>query len=175
VFTHPVRLLMGKYTVETAFMDREGKRSSTGQLAFEIPEPHPGVSLSTPILLRNTEPAPGVQDASDPLLFRGQHLVPFVNLNLPADASPKLYFVVYPDKSKTEKPKLQVEFKVDGQVLANQTADLPAPDAAGAIPMVIKAATHPGTCEIKITALQGSESAAGSISYTITSPRPAGQ
>jgi hypothetical protein len=175
MFTHPVRLPMGKYTVETAFMDREGKRSSTGQLAFEIPEPRPGVSLSTPILLRNTEPAPGAQDLSDPLLFRGQRLVPFVNLNLPADASPKLYFVVYPDKSKAEKPKLQVEFKVDGQVLANQTADLPAPDATGAIPMVIKAATHPGMCEIKITALQGSESAAGSVSYTITSPRSAGQ
>ena len=170
-FTHPIRLPAGKYTVETAFMDREGKRSSTTQLAFEIPEQHPGVALSTPILLRNTEPVAGAPDASDPLIFRGQRLVPFLNLNLPADASPKLYFVVYPDKSKAEKPKLQVEFRVDGQVLANQTADLPAPDATGAIPMVIKAATHPGACEIKITAVQGSDSAAGSVTYQITSPR----
>jgi VWFA-related protein len=170
MFTHGVRLPAGKYTVESAFMDREGKRSSTNHMEFEIPEGSAALSVSSPMLLRSTEPVQGAPDASDPLIFRGQRLIPFTDLNLPADASPKLYFVVYPDKSKTEKPKLQVEFLVDGQVLANQTADLPAPDATGAIPMVIKAATHPGTCEIKITVLQGSESAAGSVTYKITSP-----
>ncbi len=175
MFTHPVRLPAGKYTVETALMDREGKRSSTGTFDFEIPDPPPGVSLSSPILLRNTEPAVGAADPADPLLFRGQRLVPFLDPNLPADAAPKLYFVVYPDKSKAEKPKLRVEFRVDGQVMANQTTDLPAPDSTGAIPMVIKAATHPGTCEIKITALQGGASAAGAITYKITSPRSPGQ
>jgi hypothetical protein len=111
----------------------------------------------------------GKANASDPLIFNGQRLVPFIGEKLSADAKPFVYFVVYPDKKLTEKPKIQVEFLVDGNVLANQTADLPAPDATGTIPMVVKASTHAGNCELKITALQGSKSAAGALKYSVVS------
>jgi len=171
MYTHPISLAAGKYTVEAALVDREGRRSSAGQLAFEIPAAANGLSMSSPILLRGTEPAGSAPDPADPMVLRGQRLDPYLDMTLPSNAEPKLYFVVYPDKSKTDKPKLQVEFRVDGQVLANQTSNLPAPDASGAIPLIIKAATHPGKCELKITALQGGDAATGSISYSITSPR----
>ncbi len=62
---------------------------------------------------------------------------------------------MYPDKTAAEKPTLQVEFRVDGQVVASQTAELPPPDASGVIPMMIRAATRAGACELKITAVQG--------------------
>jgi hypothetical protein len=75
--------------------------------------------------------------------------------------------VVYPDKANSAKPQVQVEFTVDGKVIANQTADLPAPDASGAIPMVIRATVHTGKCELKITSLQGTETATRTLTYTV--------
>jgi hypothetical protein len=78
-----------------------------------------------------------------------------------------IYFVVYPDKSLAEKPKIRVEFKTGGQVFAQSTADLPAPDATGTIPMFVAAATRPGNCELQITALQGTESATEHVQYAV--------
>ncbi len=78
-----------------------------------------------------------------------------------------MFFVVYPDRSLADKPKIQVEFLVGGQVLARQTADLPAPDLTGAIPMVINTAAKPGNCELRVTALQGNSSTKQSLKYTI--------
>jgi hypothetical protein len=75
--------------------------------------------------------------------------------------------VVYPDKANSQKPSLQVEFLVDGKVIAKQLADLPAPDASGAIPMVVKSPTQPGKCELRISALQGSATAVRSLNYSV--------
>jgi hypothetical protein len=87
--------------------------------------------------------------------------------NLPPNAEPYVYFVVYPDKSKAEKPQIGVQFLLDGRVIAQQTADLPDPDATGAIPMTIGAVARPGNYELKITALQGSDSVEQSLKYSI--------
>jgi len=89
---------------------------------------------------------------------------------LKSTAKPIIYFVVYPNKANAEKPKIQVEFLSGGQVLAKQTADLPPPDRSGTIPMIVGAALRPGNCELRITALQGNESATGSVNYTVASP-----
>jgi hypothetical protein len=74
---------------------------------------------------------------------------------------------VYPDKSNSEKPKIHVEFKTGGQVFAESTADLPAPDASGTIPMWGAAPPRPGNCELQITALQGNESAIEHLQYAV--------
>ena len=75
--------------------------------------------------------------------------------------------MVYPDKSNVAKPKLQVQLTVDNQVLADQTTDLPAPDATGAIPMVLRAAVHTGHGELKLTTIQGDETATRTLSYDV--------
>jgi VWFA-related protein len=167
-YTHPLNLPPGHYTVETAVIDREGGRTSTNLVQFDSPEPHSGVGLSSVMLIQRLEPSSGAADASDPLVVQGKRLVPFLASTLAADAKPYVYFAIYPDKARTEKPKLHVEFKAEGQVLANQSYELPAPDATGAIPMLIRAATHTGPCELKIAVSQGTESAAGTVSYTIS-------
>ena len=46
-------------------------------------------------------------------------------------------------------------------------ADLPAADATGTIPMFVAAATRPGNCELRITALQGNESATEHLQYAV--------
>jgi VWFA-related protein len=164
VYTHPLDLPPGSYTAETVVMDREGARSSTSTARFEATASASGLGMSSALLIRRLEPG---AEASAPLTFRGQKLVPFVDATLTAEQKPYAYFVVYPDKANGAKPKVQVEFTVDGKTVANQTADLPAPDASGAIPMVIRAAVHSGKCELKITSQQGAETATRTLAYTV--------
>jgi VWFA-related protein len=164
VYTHPLDLPPGPYTAETVVIDRAGGRSSTSTAAFEASAPAAGLGMSSALLIRRLEPGAAV---SAPLTFRGQKLVPFVDATLTSEQKPYVYFVVYPDKANSAKPKVQVEFTVDGKVVANQTADLPAPDASGAIPMVIRAAVHSGKCELKITSVQGPQAATRTLAYTV--------
>ncbi len=170
-FTHALALPPGHYTLETAALDQEANRASISKVAFESPE-QKGVALSSIMLVQHMEPVKGKVEQTDPLEFQpdpaqGQRVIPELVTNLTSSATPYVFFVVYPDRSLTDKPKIQAEFLVGGQLLAKQVVDLPAPDATGAIPMVINTAAKPGSCELRITALQGNSSAKQSLTYSI--------
>ncbi|HVP00343.1 MAG TPA: VWA domain-containing protein [Bryobacteraceae bacterium] len=170
-FTHPISLPAGHYSVEIAALDREAGRASTGKIEFDSPE-HKGVGLSSVLLVQNVEPVKGKVEAADPLQFQpapdqGRRVIPALETNIAPTANPYVFFIVYPDASISDKPKIQAEFLLNGTVLAKQVADLPAPDSTGAIPMVINTAAKPGDCELRITAMQGNSSAVHSVKYTI--------
>ncbi len=170
-FTHPMNLPAGHYSVEIAALDREAHRASTSSIAFDSPE-RKGVGLSSILLVGHMEPVAGKVAGHDPLEFQpdpaqGKRVVPELDTALSANVSPYVFFVVYPDKSIADKPKIQAEFLIDGKVLAKQVADLPAPDSTGAIPMVINTAAKPGNCELRITAIQGNSTSVQSLKYSI--------
>ena len=170
-FTHPLSLPAGHYTVEIAALDREANKASTSKIGFDSPE-QKGVGLSSVLLVGQIEPVTGKVAAADPLQFQpdpaqGKRVIPELATDLGANVSPYVFFVVYPDKSIAEKAKIQAEFLINGQVAAKQVADLPPPDATGAIPMVINTAAKPGNCELRITALQGNSSSVHSLKYSI--------
>jgi VWFA-related protein len=166
-WTHPFDLSPGHYTVETAVLDREGNRAGTNVLELDNPE-HKGIVLSSVMLVQQVEPVTGQADAADPFEFATNRVVPELAPALNPASLPYVYFVVYPDKARAEKPQIEVQFLVDGVVLARQTSDLPPADASGAIPMVVGAVRKPGQCELKIAALQGAESTEQSVKYTVT-------
>ena len=166
-YTHPLTLPPGRYVLEAAVIDRGGQKSSTDRVEFENPQPRPSVALSSVMLVQRMEPATGQGPANDPLVLKGNRMVPLLAESIPANTKPLVYFVVYPDKANAEKPKLEVEFLVNGKSIAKQAADLPVPDASGSIPMVVRAAMHPGNCELKITATQGAASATRRVSYSV--------
>jgi VWFA-related protein len=165
-WTHPFNLPAGHYTVETAVMDREGNRAGTNVLEFNNPERR-GLGLSSVMLVQQVEPVKGQPDAADPFEFATNRVIPQLAPALDAAGSPYVYFVVYPDKAKAEKPQIEVQFLVDGVVVARQTSDLPPADSSGAIPMVVGAVRKPGQCELRIAALQGGESAEQSVKYSV--------
>ena len=165
-WTHPMQLPAGHYTIETALLDREGRRASTGTAEFDSAEKS-GLGMSSVLLVQRVEPVKGQIDASDPFEFAANKVVPDLSGTVnPANQS-YVYFVVYPDAASSEKPQIQVQFMVNGEEMANQTADLPAADSTGAVPMVVAAVAKPGNCELKITAIQGDKSLAHSVSYTV--------
>src|ERR1035438_2481707 len=94
-----------------------------------------------------------------------QRVVPELSNSLTAEARPLAYFVLYPDASNPEKPKLQVQFLAGGKLLSEQTADVPAPNASGGIPMVVQVAARPGDCELRVTIHQGTASATQTLAY----------
>ncbi|HVT94813.1 MAG TPA: VWA domain-containing protein [Bryobacteraceae bacterium] len=169
LFTHSLSLPAGRYTVDTAIVDRETDRVSTGSIEFDNPVSS-GLGISSIVLVQRMEDRKDNALASNPFQFQtgpsqSRQVTPRLASTLPAGAHPYVYFVVYPDPGSSEKPAIHVEFIVDGKVIAQQEAALPPPNAAGEIPMVIGAPANPGNCELRIIARQGGQSAAQRLSY----------
>ena len=165
-YRHAFNLPAGHYTVESILMDRESQRAGTSTVEFDNPAPK-GVGLSSLMLVARADPLTAEPELDDPLVFKDRELVPMLSDSLKASAQPMLYFVVYPDKSLQEMPRLRVQFLVNGEELEQKQSELPAPDSSGAIPVLVNAATKAGNCEIKITILQGFESTTRSLKYTV--------
>ncbi len=167
-YTQPLSLAPGRYTVETALLDREGARASASVSEFEVCTPHDGgPGLSSLVLVQSVQSSAGQAPSSDPLVFEGKRVVPRLDKALPPGAKSLVYFVVYPDLTNTGQPRIEVEFLAGGRSLAKQAADLPPAGESGAIPMIIEAAARPGTCTLRITARQGSLSTTQSIDYEV--------
>jgi hypothetical protein len=164
-YTHVLDLPPGRYTVDTAVIDREGAQATTQTGSFEIPAPPKGIAISSLAMVEHLDPAGPQQDAADPFTFQGKRVTPMVLANVGPTTKRWVYFVVYRDKSNPQKPQIHLEFKNGGQVFADQTVALPEPDEHGAIGMFVAAATRPGNCELRITAMQGGESATEQIAY----------
>jgi VWFA-related protein len=160
-----LKLAPGHYIVEIAAMDRTGGKMGAKALDLEVPAAPQGLVLSTPMLVERVEDAAGA--SGGPLVYQSRRIVPLVTPALDGVSQPHVYFVVYPDKNKPGKPQLQVEFFVNGQRLAAQTAELPPADPSGAVPMMVSAAMRPGLCELRITAIQGEARASGSVRYVV--------
>ncbi len=167
-YAYPVTLVPGRYTVEAVALDRVSGRASTG--AFEIDNPErKGIALSSLVLSQRTEPAstPVDPDAPDPLQHKGERIVPAIEAGLPGGTQPSVFFVAYPNKANAAPARVGVQFLSRGEVLASRTIDLPAADAAGAVPMTIAAIDAPGSYELRIKLVQGAESVERSIRYSI--------
>ena len=165
-WTHPFHLAAGHYHVDTVMLDRESNRSSTGALSLFVPE-HQGLGLSSVVLVQRVDQLPDKPDATDPFEFSTSRVVPLLRSSLAKDEKPYVYFVVYPDKTNADKPRVAVQFLADGKLVASQVADLPPADSSGAVPMVVAAASQPGDCELKIIAVQGGLQMAKSVHYTV--------
>jgi hypothetical protein len=116
-------------------------------------------------MVQHLDPAGSQPGGGDPFTFKGKTVVPMVQATLAASDKRWIYFVVYKDQSNPEKPKIRVEFKNGGRIVADQTSDLPESDKNGAIAMFVAAPSRPGDCELEITAMQGGQSATEHIAY----------
>ncbi len=166
-YCHPLSLPAGRYSIDSVLVDVEARHSSTGTMTFDNTE-RKGLSLSSVVLVKQIEQVVGAGDPTDPFQFQGRRVVPDLAATLAPTAQPYLYFVVYPDKASTEKPSVQIQVTLDGEVVAEQEADLSAPDASGAIPVVIGGApVKPGNYELRVTAMQGNDSVEQSVKYAV--------
>ena len=166
-----VNLPPGHYTVETAVVDHEGNRASTG--TFEIDNRQQrGVGLSDLAVVRKLENLTSPADPADPFEYTGKRVLPFVTSNLLAGTKPFVFFMIYPEAGNGAKPVVRVRLLKDGRTMATLRPDMGTPDASGGIAMLLKVSDKPGTYEVRATIAQGNSSTEKTLQYTLAgSPR----
>jgi hypothetical protein len=165
-YQHAVKLPPGRYTVETAVVDHEGDRASTGSLEIDN-EPKEGIDLSDLAFVRKLEDLTIRRDEADPFEYTGKRVLPFVTSNLLAGTQGFVFCVIYPEAGNGAKPVLRVRLLMDGRMIATFRADVGAPDASGAIPMLLKLTDKPGSYELRATITQGNSSTERTLQYTL--------
>jgi hypothetical protein len=118
-------------------------------------------------LVRRVEEVKGSATGSDPLEYQGKRIVPSLFTALEAGTKPSVFFRVYPDRASDVKPRLRAQFLLDGHLLSDQVAELPAADASGSIPVLIQVAAKPGSHELILTVSQAGGSSTEQIRYSI--------
>jgi hypothetical protein len=145
----------GRYTVETAVTDAMGGQASTKRNVFVV-EPNSELALSDIAVARRVEALTEDRNLHDPLEFSGGKVTPSPNDTVDPGAATSLYFQIYPNAASSEKPELTLSFYVNGQPVARQKPELPAPDPDGTIPFLATARMSPGTYMVRATVKQGS-------------------
>jgi hypothetical protein len=160
----------GHYTVETAVVDHEGNRASTGTFQIDNRQ-QPGVGLSDLAVVRKLENLTTPADPADPFEYTGKRVLPFVISNLLAGTRPFVFFMIYPEPGNAAKPVLRARLLKDGRTIATLKPEVAGPDASGAIPMLLKPTDKPGSYEVRVTVTQGNSSTERTLQYTLAGPR----
>ena len=167
-----VTLAPGKYSLESAVMDREGGKIGTLHSELTVPAKAPGVAISSLTPMRSYTPNAKGLDANDPFQFQGGSITPTMDLTVKKgpNAVLRLFFTVYQDASIAAAPAVEIEFLQGGKSLTKVPMQLPAADAQGRIPylMTIPAEAIPsGSYEVRATARQGASAASAATMILI--------
>lgn len=173
IFTKTVNLRPGRYTLESAAVDREGKKIAARRTAVVVPAPPEGkVALSGLTLIRRTDQAPAEPEPGDPFIAGASRIVPMIESAVPGGAGKvlSLYFVIYPASGATAPPSLSIDFFHDDQRVGGGEPALTAALPDGRIPYIANTPLDsfpPGLYEVRVTARQDGVAARQSLFVTI--------
>jgi VWFA-related protein len=167
-----VTLPAGKYSLESAVMDRESGKIGTQRSEFTVPAKPSGVAISSLVPMRSYTPNAKGLDPNDPFQFQGGSITPTLDLTVhkAPNTALRLFFTVYQDAAVSAAPAVEIEFLQAGKVLTKVPMQLPGADPQGRIPylMTIPAESIPsGSYEVRATAKQGATSAVASTMIQI--------
>jgi len=162
-----IELAPGKYSLETAVMDRDSLKTGVQRVEFTVPTGGNGVGISALLPMRSYTPNAKGLDPNDPFQFQGGSVTPTMDtaVKKAPNSALRLFFTVYQDAAISAKPTVEVEFLQNGKSLTKVPMQLPAADAQNRIPylMTIPAEAIPaGSYEVRATAKQGATSAVSS-------------
>jgi VWFA-related protein len=173
VFVRSLRLAPGRYTLETAVHDRENNRLSARRSILVVAPASSNLAMSSVAVIKRVDSVDAnVKDPDNPFRFAEGKIIP--NLGdtiLPTPGSKvSFYFIVYPATGVSEKPRLTLEFLLDGEVIARANPELTPPDEQGRIPYI---ATVPvetfksGRYELRAVVQQGQQTVEEHAFFTI--------
>ena len=161
-----VNLAPARYTVETAVVDQEGNRASTGTYELDN-RPERGPGLSDLAVVRKLENLTTPADPDDPFEYPGKRVLPFVTSDLLRGTTPFVFFKVYPEAGNSAKAVLRVRLLKDGKTVATLRPDVAAADGSGGVPMLLQLTDKPGSYEVRATVTQGGGSVEGTLRYRV--------
>jgi hypothetical protein len=171
VYKDSLTLAPGKYTLESAVMDRESGKIGAQREPFELAAPG-AVSISGISLVRSYAPGAKDLDPSDAFVFQGGRVTPtLTNVVQAAKGSTlSMFFVVYPEAGNAAKPMVELEYIKDGKVVGKGGLELPAADKQGRIPYIMSSSAEsmpPGEYVIQATVKQGASTAQEKTSFKV--------
>jgi VWFA-related protein len=155
-----VTLGPGRYTLETAAVDRTANKVSVKRAAFEVAPVSAGPALSSVSVIRRAEPLPtDAPPSSDPFRVEGIRLVPNLDAQVQksTNANLSLFAIVYP-AAGAEAPTATLEFWRDGKAVGRAQPELSAADKEGhrhCVAVLPTAAFAPGNYEVRLRVAQG--------------------
>ena len=139
IYTQYMALAPGRYTLETAVLDRESEKLGTKKQAVVVVPPSKELAISSLTLVRKLAQPATIGDPEDPFEFKGNKVTPELNETVKGGKGSGigLYFVIYtPARAASMpqgEPKLSIEFMQDGKLVAKSDLPLPKPDENGRI------------------------------------------
>ena len=134
-FTAPLQLPPGRYTLETAVVDRESEnlKASVRRSTLVVGQAS-GFSMSDVSVVRRVDAIEGPPSASDPLQARGGKVVPELSDSIPREAGGQVQFyaVGYPPTPVDAPVEVTMEIWRDGQLVVRTPASTVPPDENGA-------------------------------------------
>ena len=125
----------GKYTLETAILDRSNEKAGAQRQDFEISNPSPGPSLSDVTMVQRVDPLPSELDSMEPLQYGKGKVVPDISGRVPhGQKDISFFFVVHPDPTSTEQPTLEMEVLKSNESIAQVPLHLVKTTGPGSIP-----------------------------------------
>jgi VWFA-related protein len=153
----------GRYTLETALLDRLSNQASTRRSLLMVREVPAGLSMSSLAVIKRVERnVAGSLEYEDPIQTSNTRIT--LNLGDPIQAGPRsrlfLYFVAYPSQDSLGETHLRLQILENGLVISDSSLALPPPNESGQIPFI---ATIPamqfkaGNYEAKAIVWQGNK------------------
>ena len=138
--------------------------------------------LGSVAVVRFQPAPPDVQDPTDPLLIRGAHGQSPPVRALPVLGAPLSVGVTQVGVLASVRPEpdagpveVTVEFRRDGQVLAQASPEIPRPDASGQITLAHSfslPSTEPGRYQVHVRVQQGPKHASAATSFQLARADP---
>ena len=139
IYTQYMTLAPGRYTLETAVLDRESERLGAKKQAVIVVPPSKELAMSSLTLVRKLAQPTSVGDPEDPFEFKGGKVTPELNETVKGGKGSGIgvYMVVYTGTQRPElaaaDTKLSLEFVQDGKLIAKSEMAMPKADENGRI------------------------------------------
>ena len=153
----PFWLPAGRYTLESAVVDRNSGKASTRRTALSV-ELEAGLALSDISLVRGVEPTAEAPNDRDPLVIRTGRVIPQVSAEARIGPDLAFYAVVYPDARSTAPLQVALELLGDGPRVVARREYGPISNAQGGQPMLTSFPTQglpTGEYQARLTVRQG--------------------
>jgi VWFA-related protein len=170
-FTAPFLLPPGRYTVETAAVDRESMKASVRRSLLVVDQTS-GLSMSDLTLVRRVDTLEGPGSAADPLETMGGKVVPELSDSVApgSEASLQFYAIAYPPAPVDAPVEMSLEIVRDGQTVARSPATAVPPKRGGAAPFLASVPLEklpPGHYEAQVTFRYKGEAVTKETAFTV--------
>jgi VWFA-related protein len=154
-FTAPFLLPPGRYTLETAALDRENMKASVRRSALVVGQGS-GLSMSDVVLVRRVDAVEASADVSDPLQAKGGKVTPELSgsVSQNGDGAVRFYAAAYPPAPVDAPVEVNLVIARDGQTVVRTGASAVPVEAGGAAPILVRVPGEklpPGHYEAQIT------------------------